>query len=171
MSNRKEKRKLYITHKQGEFLVEQAKKDAKTLLNDFETSENGLREEQIEDKQDKFGPNTIASKKKATWYKTLFSSFVTPFTLILIVIACLNILIPVFQKNPIETSEWVSFGIILGMVFLSGTLKFVQDFKSNRASEKLNEMINTTAAVERAGVKKEIPIEEIVPASFTVDVL
>ncbi|MCQ2956886.1 MAG: cation-transporting P-type ATPase [Mycoplasmoidaceae bacterium] len=63
---RKEKRKLYITQKQGQFLVEQAMKQPKALLNDFETSENGLREEQLEAKYDKFGYNTIANKNKVT---------------------------------------------------------------------------------------------------------
>lgn len=54
----------------------------------------------------------------------------------------------------------------MGMIVLSGTLNFVQNFKSGKASEKLNEMINTTAAVEREGQKKEIPIENIVPGDI-----
>ncbi|MCQ3915053.1 MAG: cation-transporting P-type ATPase [Mycoplasmoidaceae bacterium] len=65
-TERKEKRKLYITQKQGQFLVEQATKQPKALLNDFETSENGLREEQIEAKVDRYGLNTIANKNKVT---------------------------------------------------------------------------------------------------------
>ncbi|MCQ3908970.1 MAG: HAD-IC family P-type ATPase [Mycoplasmoidaceae bacterium] len=52
------------------------------------------------------------------------------------------------------------------MIVLSGTLNFIQNFKSGKASEKLNEMINTTAAVERNGVKKEIPIQNIVPGDI-----
>ena len=165
-AERKEKRKLYITGKQSYFLVEQAKKQPKALLNDFESSENGLREEQIESKVDRYGLNTIANKNKVTWYKTLFQAFVTPFTLILLVVALLNILLPVFQDKTIEVSQWVSFGIILGMIVLSGTLNFIQNFKSGKASEKLNEMIHTTAAVEREGVKKEIPIDQIVPGDI-----
>ena len=144
---RKEKRKLYITQKQGQFLFEQATKQPKTLLNDFESSENGLREEQINNKIDKYGLNSIATKHKVTWYKTLFEAFVTPFTLILLVIALLSVLLPVFQKQSIEMSQWISFGIINGMILLSGTLNFIQNFKSGKASEKLNEMINTTTGI------------------------
>lgn len=163
---RKEKRKLYITQKQGQFLVEQATKQPKTILNDFETSENGLREEQIEAKVDRYGLNTIANKHKVTWYKTLFDAFVTPFTVILLVVGLLTILLPIWTGQGIKVAEWVSFGIIIGMIFLSGTLNFIQNFKSGKASEKLNEMINTTAAVEREGKKKEIPIENIVPGDI-----
>lgn len=165
-TERKEKRKLYITQKQGQFLVEQATKQPKALLNDFETSENGLREEQIEAKVDRYGLNTIANKNKVTWYKTLFSAFVTPFTAILLVVGLLTILLPLWTGEGIQTEQWVSFSIIMGMIVLSGTLNFVQNFKSGKASEKLNEMINTTAAVEREGKKKEIPIQNIVPGDI-----
>ncbi len=71
-----------------------------------------------------------------------------------------------FKAKGIEISDWVSFGILLGMVVLSGTLKFIQDFKSSKASEKLNEMINTTANIERNGNKSEMPITQIVPGDI-----
>jgi len=166
MSKKRKERKNTITQKQTDFLIEQSKKSEDVLLKDFETSKTGLKNEQIESKQDQFGPNTIANKNKVTWYKVLFEAFVSPFIIILIVIALLNILLPVFQHQAIPVDKWVSFGIILGMVVLSGTINFVQNFKSSKASEKLNEMINTTAAVEREGVKKEIPIEQIVPGDI-----
>ncbi|MCQ2747954.1 MAG: HAD-IC family P-type ATPase [Mycoplasmoidaceae bacterium] len=54
----------------------------------------------------------------------------------------------------------------MGMIVLSGILNFIQNFKSGKASKRLNEMINTTAAVERAGIRKEIPISEIVPGDI-----
>jgi Mg2+-importing ATPase len=41
-----------------------------------------------------------------------------------------------------------------------------QEIRSNKASERLNDMIETTAAVERNGIKKEIPIDEIVPGDI-----
>jgi Mg2+-importing ATPase len=41
-----------------------------------------------------------------------------------------------------------------------------QEIRSNKASEKLNDMIETTAAIERNGIRKEIPIDEIVPGDI-----
>jgi Mg2+-importing ATPase len=41
-----------------------------------------------------------------------------------------------------------------------------QEIRSNKASEKLHDMIETTAAVERNGIRKEIPIDEIVPGDI-----
>jgi Mg2+-importing ATPase len=41
-----------------------------------------------------------------------------------------------------------------------------QELRSSRASEKLKEMVKTTTAVERNGVKKELPVEDLVPGDI-----
>jgi Mg2+-importing ATPase len=41
-----------------------------------------------------------------------------------------------------------------------------QEIRSNKANEKLHDMIETTAAVEREGIRREIPIDEIVPGDI-----
>jgi Mg2+-importing ATPase len=41
-----------------------------------------------------------------------------------------------------------------------------QEIRSNKASEKLHDMIETTAAVERDGIRNETPIDEIVPGDI-----
>ena len=48
------------------------------------------------------------------------------------------------------------------MVFISGALRFVQETRSGNVAEKLIGMLHTTACVERAGEKAELPLEEIV---------
>lgn len=53
--------------------------------------------------------------------------------------------------------------IILTMVFLSGTLRFVQESRSGNAAEKLLAMITTTCTVTRKGQEMaEIPLDEVV---------
>ena len=52
--------------------------------------------------------------------------------------------------------------IIATMVLLSGGLRFVQETRSGNVADKLLGMLHTTACVERAGQKAEIPLEEIV---------
>lgn len=49
------------------------------------------------------------------------------------------------------------------MVFLSGTLRFVQESRSGNAAEKLLAMITTTCTVTRKGQEMaEIPLDEVV---------
>ena len=58
--------------------------------------------------------------------------------------------------------------IILTMVFLSGTLRFVQESRSGNAAEKLLAMITTTCTVTRKGQEMaEIPLDEVVAVSYT----
>jgi len=52
------------------------------------------------------------------------------------------------------------------MIFASGAIKMFQENRSSKASEKLKEMIKTTAMIERNGIKAEIPIEQIVPGDI-----
>ena len=53
--------------------------------------------------------------------------------------------------------------IILTMVFISGTLRFVQESRSGNAAEKLLAMITTTCTVTRREQEKiEIPMDDLV---------
>lgn len=158
-ASKRVKRKLWISRKQSDYLFELARKDREQLFEEFDSSFQGLKSYEIEEKLEKYGPNSIASKSKDTWYRHLFNAFASPFSLVLLVIAILNVAIPGSQN-------WISFGIIMFMVLLSGTLKFIQENKSSNASNKLKEMINTTANVERDDIKKEIPISNIVPGDI-----
>jgi Mg2+-importing ATPase len=60
----------------------------------------------------------------------------------------------------------VSFGIVLGILFLTCFVRMFQEIRSNKASEKLNDMIETTTAVERNGERSEKPIDEVVPGDI-----
>lgn len=45
--------------------------------------------------------------------------------------------------------------VITVMVMMSGILRFVQETKSGNVTNKLLQMIHTTASVQRDGIKKE----------------
>jgi Mg2+-importing ATPase len=62
--------------------------------------------------------------------------------------------------------DWASFGIIIGILFVTCFIKMFQEIRSNKASERLNDMIETTTAVQRDGVLNEKPIDEIVPGDI-----
>jgi Mg2+-importing ATPase len=54
----------------------------------------------------------------------------------------------------------------MGMLVLSGVIKLFQEIRSSKASEKLNDMIETTTAIERNDIRMEVPIEEVVPGDL-----
>nr|WP_269149236.1 magnesium-translocating P-type ATPase [Fischerella thermalis] len=70
-------------------------------------------------------------------------------------------------------TEDVEATIILTiMVVVSGVLRFVQEYRSTQAAEKLKALVSTTATVKRRnrldnpGEQREIPINELVPGDI-----
>ena len=121
----------------------------KELKNDIK---KGFSTDYVEDWQDEYGFNEIVHGEVHKWYMGLLESFFNPFSIVLIVLSLISFL----------TKDITAGFTILFLVFLSGIIKFIQEEKSNNASEKLKSMISTTATVLRDGRKKEIPINEII---------
>lgn len=121
----------------------------KELKNDIK---KGFSTDYVEDWQDEYGFNEVSHGEVHKWYMGLLESFFNPFSIVLIVLSVISFL----------TKDITAGFTILFLVFLSGIIKFIQEEKSNNASEKLKSMISTTATVLRDGRKKEIPINEII---------
>lgn len=166
IKNNKIKQKSPFTLKRNQFLIEQAKKSENECLQSLNTTTEGLKINEIEERREKYGYNAISTKKQDTWWMLLFSAFSNPFCIILSIIACLSILVPVASAEKIDISDWISFGIITAMILISGFMRFFQEGRSSKASEKLKQMIKTTIAVKRNGIFKEISIEEILPGDI-----
>lgn len=146
----------------NERLFMSVKSDVNSVLRCLNTSLGGLSEAAVEQSRDEYGKNVVTSSNKNTLIKKLYAAFINPFTLVLILLAAVSAFTDIIfadpgDKNPITV-------IIIGvMVMISGILRFVQEARSEKASEKLNEMIETTSCIKRAYEdKKEIPVDEIV---------
>ena len=138
-------------------LLNAAKKDAATLLIQYD-NENGYDDDKVEEMRDQYGANTITRGKKISAPQRLRDAFVNPFTIVLFVLALISLV----------SRDIPAASIVMAMVVVSGSLRFIQEVRSNNAAEKLGEMVETTAAVLRceddgvAGEKREIPLDEIV---------
>ena len=67
-----------------------------------------------------------------------------------------------FGSSP-DDFNFVTVAIIFTMVFLSGTLRFIQESRSGSAAEKLLSLITTTCTVTRKGQEREeIPLQDLV---------
>ncbi len=146
----------------SENLKSAAAMDKEKLFAYFSTSESGLADEDaIKEQRDRYGENKFDTKRGHPVLKRFFAAFVSPFTVILLVIAIVSFIMDIALK-PNNERNYVTFIIILTTVIFSGILHFVQETKSSNAVEKLTSMVETTATVLRGGVKSEIPIDELV---------
>ena len=60
------------------------------FISNFNVNENGLTDEEVTERHQKFGYNEVTQNKPKKWYHYLFKSIFTPFNSILIGIALVN---------------------------------------------------------------------------------
>ncbi len=147
----------------NDYLKKVAVMDKAKLFESFSSSENGLSEDEdiIEEQRDKYGNNKFSGEKKKSAFRRFAEAFLNPFTGILFVIATVSFITDVILADP-NDRNYVTSSIIIALVVFSGVLRFVQEAKSSKAMESLISMVETTTAVIRGGVAKEIPIDEVV---------
>ncbi|MCL1816608.1 MAG: magnesium-translocating P-type ATPase, partial [Clostridiales bacterium] len=152
-------------------LLNAAGKTYDILLIQYDNSFEGYDEEKVDEMRDQYGVNAITKQKKASVFNRLWNAFINPFTVVLFVLAGLSFTTDVViaaagEKDPTAVI------IVLTMVLISGSLRFIQELRSGNAAEKLSEMVETTVAVTRVyeeddseepvSLKKEIPLDEVV---------
>ena len=143
-----------------------SKKEVDAFLDIFETSYEGLAEEQVDEKLIRFGKNEVHHEKAPSWFSQLITAFINPFIGILAIIAVISFLLDVWLAKPgqADYKTVVTVGI---MVLVSSLLRFFQEFRSNQAAEQLKSMVKTTATVLRKEIgKKEIDIKNLVPGDI-----
>ena len=143
-----------------------SRQDDKFVYAMLETSEEGISNPTADDRRLKFGVNELQHQKAPKWYVQLLKAFANPFIYILLAIAFVSFIIDVWLASA-EDRDFKTVIVVSVMVLVSALLRFVQEYRSNAAAEKLKSMVKTTATVLRkfAG-KKEIPISELVPGDI-----
>ena len=132
------------------------------LLIKYDNTYDGFDDEAVDEARDDYGRNIITAPKTHSLARRLLEAFVNPFTIVLLVLAFVSIF----------TGDLVAVIIVLVMVTISGLLRFVQELRSQAAAQKLNEMVETTASVQRqvadeatnhlSSGRLELPMDELV---------
>lgn len=124
----------------------------------YNFNENGLSSKEAQEMIVKSGVNQVSQSKPKKWYnyffESLFSSFNTILLGISLVLLYTDVVIP-------ETPSYANIIVILVLVIASTLLEFFEEFRSNRAAEKLKELVGTTTLVLRDGKEIKIPIHNI----------
>ncbi len=154
---------------QNRRLENAATSPVKEVLKTLNTTLCGLDGEGVSASRAGYGSNRVTHEKKKSPAKRLAEAFINPFTAILLFLALVSTMtdmvfpyFSLFGSLP-EDFDCLTVVIILTMVIISGTLRFVQESRSGSAAEKLLAMITTTCTVTRKNQEKtEIPMDELV---------
>ena len=96
----------------------------------------------------RYGPNQIAQEKSPAWYLQLLRAFINPFNAILVLLGTVSLVMDVIVAAP-QDRTWKTVITMSVMVLVAVALRFSQEFRSNRAAEKLKALVHTTATVIR----------------------
>ena len=138
-----------------------AQEDKFATLQRLHTSINGLYSADARQRLEKFGPNEVAKKPTNTRIQFLIQSFLTPFTIVLLILATISffseyLFVPASQKDLSTTI------IMLIMVLISGVTGYIQNIKTNNAVEDLLNIVSVTTNIRRNGENIELPTKDVV---------
>ena len=118
----------------------------------------GLSSSDVKNNLSKYGKNVMKQKKPKQWYNYLFESLFSTFNLIL-----LGIVFVLFYTDVILTTppSYANIIVILVLILASTLLEFFEVYRSNKAAEKLKNLVSVKTTVLRNGKVTKIPSENI----------
>jgi len=106
----------------------------------------------------KYGLNEIRQAKPKKWYNYFLESLFSPFNCILLGIVAILFYTDVYLP---ESPSYANIIVIAILVTASTLLEFFEEYRSNKAAEKLKELVATNVSVLRDGKEVQIPIKEV----------
>ena len=111
------------------------------ILEKFKTSLNGLSSQEARARLEKYGPNELKEEKK----KHPIVLFLLQFADVLILLLIVAAIAAYFVGDVIDTC------VILIVVILNAVIGFIQEYRAEKAMEKLKSLVSTEAVVKRNG--------------------
>jgi magnesium-transporting ATPase (P-type) len=105
-----------------------------------------------------FGKNILEKKKKFLALRLLSAQLNNPLVFLLFAAAVISYVV----------EDFTAAVIIGGVIVLTAILGFVQEYRSEKALEKLKRMITFKAKVIRDGEKTEVDVSDIVPGDIVL---
>lgn len=115
--------------------------------------DSGLREADVTERRDRFGPNTLTEQKGRSPLMRLLLQFHNPLIYILLVAGVVTFFL----------REYVDSGVILAVVIINALIGYLQEAKAAEAIGALRQLLTSQATVIRNGVKTNVPAADLVP--------
>ncbi|MBN1991086.1 MAG: cation-translocating P-type ATPase [Anaerolineae bacterium] len=120
--------------------------------------EQGLKPDEVKQRQQKFGPNRLRQAQRRKAWQILVDQFKSLVVVLLVIAAGVSL----------AFGEWIDSGAIAVVVLINAALGFFTEMRAVRSMEALREMGSVTTKVRRNGQIEEIPAEELVPGDIVV---
>src|SRR5262249_1511307 len=101
-----------------------ATKESPEVLEMLGTCANGLTEEEAAARLEQYGPNEVARERKHGWVERLYVASLNPLVILLTVLAIVTF------ATAENTSDNIGGVVMLAMVFLGLSLRFIQETRA-----------------------------------------
>ncbi|KAF7129765.1 hypothetical protein RHSIM_Rhsim10G0169300 [Rhododendron simsii] len=129
------------------------------------STERGLSFTEAERRLQENGPNVPVEYTFPSWWHLLWNAFFHPFNIILIVLSALSYI----------ANDATNGCIMLGLVFISVSLRFYQEYSSSKAAMRLSEFVRCPIKVQRCAgrvVQTELLVQvdqrDVVPGDIVI---
>jgi magnesium-transporting ATPase (P-type) len=126
------------------------------VLRRLDTPPGGLSETEAAARLRKFGRNELPRGASAVWWQVLANQFRSPLIYILLLAGAVSAAI----------GEVVDAGFIAGVLALNALIGGYQEWKAERSSAALQDLLKVRASVERDSEVREVDAEELVPGDI-----
>ena len=137
--------------------IEEAEKILETNI------QNGLTENDVKTKREKYGLNVLKAKKKASLLQRFIEQFKDFSIIVLIIAAIVSGFVGISQGEGITDTI-----IILIVVLANAIIGIAQESKAEKSLEALQKLTDHASKVIRDGKIKVIPAKELVPGDIVV---
>jgi len=131
-------------------------KETEDVIEEMQSSLQGLTSEEAGRRLEKYGPNELKEKKKKTAFMMFLDQFRDFMILVLIAAAIISGIIG-------EPSDTIAIAVI---VVLNAAIGFIQEYRAEKAIAALKKMSAPSVTVIRDGVHANISASEIVPGDI-----
>jgi Mg2+-importing ATPase len=128
------------------------------VLAELDGTPDGLNAAEARARLQRFGPNALAPRRRATALTTFLRQFRSPLVLILVFAATVSAIV----------ADWTDASIVIVIVIASAALTFFQEHTANNAVEALRAQVTVKATVVRDGRPRLVPAEDVVPGDVVL---
>ena len=119
----------------------------------------GLQESEVAERLVRYGENVVPGRRPSSWLRRVVRSVRDPFTAVLFCLAMASAAV----------AAWTTAGVITALVVVSCVLRGSGEYRADRASAALRELVAATVTVRRradadaAPLFREVPVDQVVP--------
>ena len=134
------------------------KKSSKSILEELNTSSDGLSKEEVIKRQKEQGLNVLPKEKKKNIFSIFIDGFKDPIVIVLLIAAFLSFVVG-------ETIDAIAIIFIIMLDVILGT---IEEYKANKTAEALQDLIRVNAIVLRNNVEQIIDSSNLVVGDIII---